>query len=59
MLEMLDIVVLDRQFETLPAGTKGVIVLLHHDAYEVEFEGDEESTRAVPIDAVRKVSADA
>jgi hypothetical protein len=59
MLEELDVVILGRQFETLPAGTKGVVVLLHDDACEVEFEGDVQLTRAVPVDALRKVGADA
>lgn len=59
MIEVLDIVVLDRQFETLRAGTTGVVVLLHDDAYEVEFEGDAQLTRAIPFDAVRKVEDDA
>ena len=59
MLEALDLVVLNRPFETLQAGTRGVIVTLHDGACEVEFEGDVDLTRAVPVDAVRKVDGDA
>ena len=56
MLALFDEIILDRPIETLSEGTRGYIVEIYEDAFEVELEGDSEATRAVPKNAVRKAA---
>jgi len=49
-----DVVELIHPFEGISVGSKGTILMRFDDAYEIEFEGYED-TRSVPAGAVRIV----